>query len=131
MSLPREASRSTVLLMTLPGEQHTLGLLMAQVLLVSGGINAINLGGEMPMDQVVRAAERFSARAVGFSFSAAYPYRHIRQDIEQLREQLPPSVGIWIGGEGIQRLRKLPPGVSKISGLEELTDRSSEVPVEQ
>jgi DNA-binding transcriptional MerR regulator/methylmalonyl-CoA mutase cobalamin-binding subunit len=131
MSLPREANRPPVLLMTLPGEQHSLGLLMAQVLLVSGGINAINLGGEMPMDQVVRAAERFSARAVGLSFSAAYPYRHIRQDIEQLREQLPTSVGIWIGGEGVQRLRKLPPGVSKIHRLEELAGRSPKIAAEQ
>jgi DNA-binding transcriptional MerR regulator/methylmalonyl-CoA mutase cobalamin-binding subunit len=107
-----------VLLATLPGEEHTLGLLMVAALLSSKGISAINLGGEVPMDQIGRAVQQFHADAVGITFSGTYPYQNIRAHLLELRELVADDVEIWTGGEGVRRLRKLPIGVIKFNSLE-------------
>jgi methylmalonyl-CoA mutase cobalamin-binding subunit len=83
-------------------------------------ISIINLGGEVPMDQIVRATQQFNADIVGITFSGAYQYKNIRPHLLELRRQIPESVDIWTGGEGVRRLRKLPAGVTKFSSLENL-----------
>ena len=118
--LQKTASKPLVLLATLPGEQHTLGLLMAAAMLSSCGISAINLGGEVPMDQINGAVRQFHADALGITFSGAYQYRNIRPHLLELRELIADDVEIWTGGEGVRRLRKLPSGVTKFSSLENL-----------
>ena len=65
-----------LLLATLPGEEHTLGLLMVAALLSSQGVSVINLGGEVPMDQITRAVEQFEVEHVGITFSGSYPYQN-------------------------------------------------------
>ncbi len=107
-----------IILATLPGETHTLGLLMVEAMLASRGVAAINLGGEVPMDQVKNAVEQYHADTLGITFSAAYPYKHIRPHLIELRDLLPADVAIWTGGEGVYRLRKLPAGVVKIKNLD-------------
>jgi hypothetical protein len=59
-----------VLLATLPGERHALGLLMAEALLIHAGRAALNLGTEVPLDQIVAAAERSGVKTVALSRSA-------------------------------------------------------------
>lgn len=116
-----------VLLTTLPGDQHGLGLLFAEALLGEYNVDSINLGTELPMDQIIQAAERYQARAVALTFTPAYPYRTIRNDLRDLRERLPMDIDIWIGGEGIRKLRALPEGVIKIKHLSELIAREEPV----
>ena len=119
-ALQKSAGKSRVVLATLPGEEHTLGLLMLAALLSARGISIINLGGEVPMDQIGHAAQQFHADVVGITFSASYQYRNIRQHLLELRELLANDVHIWIGGEGVRRLRKLPAGVTRFNSLEKL-----------
>jgi DNA-binding transcriptional MerR regulator/methylmalonyl-CoA mutase cobalamin-binding subunit len=114
------AAKPRVLLATLPGEEHTLGLLMVAAILSSHGITAINLGSEVPMDQIASATEQFHADIVGITFSGAYQYKHIRPHLKELRQLIPDDIEIWTGGEGIYRLRKLPPGVTRIKSLDKL-----------
>jgi len=116
----KSTGKPVVLLATLPGEEHTLGLLMVAAVLSSHGIAAINLGGEVPMDQINGAVKQFHADAVGITFSGAYQYKNIRPHLLELRELIPAEVEIWTGGEGIRRLRKLPHGVTKFNSLEKL-----------
>jgi len=114
------AEKPLVLLATLPGEEHTLGLLMVAAMLSSQGIAAINLGGEVPMDQIGGAVQQFHADAVGVTFSGAYQYKNIRPHLLELRNLIPAEVAIWTGGEGVRRLRKLPHGITKFNSLENL-----------
>ncbi|UCE77335.1 MAG: MerR family transcriptional regulator, partial [Gammaproteobacteria bacterium] len=114
----KSTGKPVVLLATLPGEEHTLGLLMVAAMLSSHGIAAINLGGEVPMDQINGAVKQFHADAVGITFSGAYQYKNIRPHLLELRELIPAEVQIWTGGEGVRRLRKLPHGVTKFNSLE-------------
>ena len=109
-----------VLLGTLPGEQHGLGLMLTATLLASEDIGSINLGVEIPMDQLVLAAEKTRPRVLGLTFSAAYPYAMVRSHLQELRARLPSTTVIWAGGHAMQRMRKLPRGVVKIKSLDEL-----------
>jgi methylmalonyl-CoA mutase cobalamin-binding subunit len=116
----KTASKPRVLLATLPGEEHSLGLFMVAAMLASHGISTINLGSEVPMDQIGSAVAQFHADIVGITFSGAYAYKNIRPHLVELRQSLPEDVEIWTGGEGVRRLRKLPRGVIKINSLEKL-----------
>jgi MerR family transcriptional regulator, light-induced transcriptional regulator len=113
-------SRPLVLLATLPGEEHTLGLLMVAAMLSCEGISCVNLGGEVPLDQINQALQQFHADVVGITFSGAYQYKNIRAHLLELRKLIPDEVEIWTGGEGVRRLRKLPAGVTKFNSLEKL-----------
>jgi DNA-binding transcriptional MerR regulator/methylmalonyl-CoA mutase cobalamin-binding subunit len=119
-NMQKSAGKPLVLLATLPGEEHTLGLLMLAALLSSSGVSIINLGGEVPMDQIGSAVKQFQADAVGITFSGAYPYQNIRPHLYELRELIADDVAIWTGGEGVRRLRKLPTGITKFTSLEKL-----------
>ena len=118
--LQRHARKPRVLLATLPGEEHTLGLLMVAAMLSSHGVSTINIGAEVPMDQIGHAVEQFHADIVGITFSGAYQYKNIRPHLIELRELIPDDIEIWTGGEGVRRLRKLPVGITKFSTLEKL-----------
>lgn len=118
--LQKTAKKPRVLLATLPGEEHTLGLLMVSALLSSRNITVINLGGEVPLDQIVSAVDRFQADVLGVTFSGAYQYENIRNNLAELREAIAEGIDIWTGGEGVKRLRKLPNGVIKFTSLEKL-----------
>lgn len=114
------SSRPLVLLASLPSELHTLGLSMAATMLACHGLSSIQLGASVPVDQLSRAAQEFSVDIVGVSFSSAYPYHSIRNDIQELRDSLPLDIELWVGGEGVRKLRKLPLGVSKFTDFEQL-----------
>jgi DNA-binding transcriptional MerR regulator len=118
--LQKTAAEPLVLLATLPGEEHTLGLLMVFAMLSSRGVSAVNLGGGVPMNQIARAVQQFRADVVGVTFSGSYQYTNIRPHLIELRGLIPGGVEIWAGGEGVRRLRKLPAGVSKYNSLEKL-----------
>lgn len=100
-----------VLLATLPGEQHALGLLMVEALLWQTETATLNLGTDVPVDQIVAAVERSEVKAVALSFSACYPRGPVRKHLEDLAERLPGGTSIWIGGAGVRRLTRLPPSV--------------------
>ena len=104
-----------VLLATLPGEQHTLGLLMAEALLWHTGTATLNLGTDVPMDQIMAAVRRTGVQTVGLSFSACYPRGPVRDHLTELAGRLPSGVTVWIGGAGVWRLRRLPPSVQRMS----------------
>lgn len=93
--------------------------------MVSGMLSAKNIacdnpGSEVPMDQLSRAVDKFGVNKVGITFSGAYQYTHIRDDLLEMRERLSDDIDIWIAGAGVRRLRKLPAGVTKFNSLEQL-----------
>jgi methanogenic corrinoid protein MtbC1 len=93
---------------------------MVYALLLASGKKAVNLGAEMPVEQLVRAVQQVKPVAVGLTFSAAYSYKLIRAHLHELRNHLVREVEIWVGGDGVQRMRKLPAGVVKFTTLDQL-----------
>ena len=110
-AFPRQASVPRVLLTTFPGEQHGLGLLMVEALLVPEGAQCISLGTQTPIDDIRNAALAHKAHIVALSFSSAFPLRQAGDGLAALRRNLPPAIALWAGGEMTRRLRKSLPDV--------------------
>jgi MerR family transcriptional regulator, light-induced transcriptional regulator len=119
-AFPRQAGVPKVLLTTFPGEQHGLGLLMVEALLVPEGAQCISLGTQTPIDDIRNAALAHKVHVVALSISAAFPLRQAGEGLAALRRQLPAAIALWAGGEMTRRLRKSLPGVLLIPELGEL-----------
>jgi methylmalonyl-CoA mutase cobalamin-binding subunit len=118
-AFPRHAGMPRVLLTTLPGEQHGLGLLMVEALLVPEGAQCISLGTQTPIDDIRNAALAHKVHVVALSFSAAFPLRQAGEGLATLRRALPQQVALWAGGDMTRRLRKSLPGVLLVPDLGE------------
>ncbi|MDP2263167.1 MAG: cobalamin B12-binding domain-containing protein [Hydrogenophaga sp.] len=94
---PRQPPR--VLLTTIPGEPHGLGLLMAESFLVLEGCDALALGVQTPLPDIEAAALACRADVVALGFTAVQNPRDVLAALARLRERLPPSVEIWAGGQ--------------------------------
>jgi methanogenic corrinoid protein MtbC1 len=111
LQVPAPVRGPRVLLATLPQEMHTLGLLMAQVLLTLQGCACTSLGAQVPLAQLVTAAAAFAADVVGLSFTASTNPAQVLRGLEQLRAALPADVAIWVGGGSPVPARHRLPGV--------------------
>ena len=116
-AFPRQPGSPTVLLTTFPAEQHGLGLLMVEALLVPEGVQCVSLGPQTPLDDIRRAAVAHGAQILALSFSAAFPLRQATEGLATLRRQLPAQITLWAGGEMTRRVRKTIPGVVLIPDL--------------
>ncbi|HJU21472.1 MAG TPA: MerR family transcriptional regulator [Casimicrobiaceae bacterium] len=116
-TFPRRSSHPRVLLTTLPGEQHGLGLLMIEALLVAEGAHCVSLGPQTPLDEIRLAAVAHGADVVALSFSSAFPVRQAADGLARLRRHLPSSIALWAGGDITRRVRKTLPGVLLLADL--------------
>jgi methanogenic corrinoid protein MtbC1 len=107
-----------ILLTTLPGERHELGVLSCAVIAVDLGANAIYLGPDLPAGEVVAAAETTGAGAVAVGTSRCAPVRQRERAVRQLRRALPSEVALWLGGSGSKGI-SLPAGAEWIEDLEQ------------
>jgi len=110
----RPAIPPRVLLTTLPGEVHALGLLMAECFLVLERCHTIPLGTQTPLGDVVKATEAGSADIVALSFTAGQNPREVKTALQQLRERLPAHVEIWAGGQCPALYKPLPRGEPRV-----------------
>lgn len=113
---PREGA-PCVVLATLPGEHHRLGLLMAALVYAARGDRVEVLGPDLPLAALIAAARALQVRTVGISISLQGGGELTRRLLQDLRERLPEDMALVIGGQGAARLRRVP-GVARVSGLE-------------
>jgi DNA-binding transcriptional MerR regulator/methylmalonyl-CoA mutase cobalamin-binding subunit len=116
-AFPRPAGPPRVLLTTFPGEQHGLGLLMVEAMLVPEGAQCISLGAQTPLDDIRRAALAHAVDVVALSFSSVFPVRQASDGLAALRGLLPASTALWAGGELVRRVRRSLSGVQLIPDL--------------
>ncbi len=116
-ALPRQAGSPRMLLTTFPAEQHGLGLLMVEAMLVPEGVQCISLGPQTPLEDIRRAALAHKVHIAALSFSAAFPLRQATDGLATLRRELPEHVTLWAGGEMTRRVRKTMPGIVLIPDL--------------
>lgn len=119
-NVPQTPLAPRLLLTTLAQEQHGLGLLMAEAMLVLEGARCISLGVQTPVRDIVRAAASQRADIVALSFSQAFPVAQAVDGLVELREQLPASLEVWAGGGSAALARRLPTGVLAIRDLAEV-----------
>lgn len=87
-----------VLLTTVPGEVHGLGVLMAECVMTLQGCDVVSLGLQMPLNDLPAAAAACRADVVALGFSNARPPREARAALTQARALLPAPLDIWTGG---------------------------------
>ncbi|HCL86679.1 MAG TPA: cobalamin-binding protein [Comamonadaceae bacterium] len=109
-----------VLLTTLPQEQHGLGLLMVEALLVLEGCTCVSLGTQTPVTDIVQAAQAHRADIVALSFSNVHKASAVRTSLRELRALLPAATALWVGGS-CHALHQMPlAGVSTVQQLSSL-----------
>jgi len=116
-AFPRQTGAPRILLTTFPGEQHGIGLLMVEALLVPEGTQCISLGTQTPIEDIRSAALAHKVHIVALSFSAAFPLRQAGEGLAMLRRHVAAPTALWAGGEMTRRLRKSLPGVRLIGDL--------------
>jgi len=119
-NLPTGTRRPRVLLTTVPGEQHLLGVLMVEALLTLRGISAISLGAQTPLHDIAAAAVAHDVQVVALSFSLAFPARQLVPVVSEIRALLPAHVRLWIGGMGVNRFSGNLPGVERLVSLADI-----------
>jgi methanogenic corrinoid protein MtbC1 len=119
-SISSPGAPPTVMLTTVPGEAHGLGLLMAESLLSLQGCRCLSLGVQTPLWDTVLAAKAHRADVIALSFSSALNAAHVIDSLTELREKLPASTRIWAGGDSPALRRHRLEGIEVLAGLHEI-----------
>lgn len=119
-SLRNPNATPRVLLTTLPGEEHQLGLLMAEAVLALHGAACINLGTQTPVQEILAGQQAHRSDIVLLSCSSAMPLQQIKNGLQLTRDALPSTVSLWAGGAGVALLRSVPEGVQRMDPLTDL-----------
>jgi MerR family transcriptional regulator, light-induced transcriptional regulator len=118
----RRAHGTRVLLATLPGEQHGLGLQMVALVTAVAGLHPQLLGTDIPVSAIADAWVLRNVDIIGISISLATGGPVARRHLTELRNTIPITVPILVGGKGVRRTYP-PPGLEVIEDLREVYDR--------
>lgn len=115
--LPPVETGPTVLLTTMSGEQHGMGVQMAALLAAVNGVRTRVLGTETPREEILDAVKETGAEAVAISVSLSTGGVETDRHLADLRRELPDEVTLLIGGRGARGVRRGPRGVEYVDGL--------------
>ncbi len=115
--LPVLAGEGRVLLCTLPGERHRLGLLMAALVFAGRGSRTDLMGVDLPLASIAQAAKLLRANRVAISLSIQHTGEPMRRMILDLKDRLPEGCELLIGGKGAARTRRIK-GVGRMPELD-------------
>ncbi len=101
-------NRPQILFLTLSGERHKIGLLLAAVLFQRAGLQGLYLSEELPLSEIPKLAADLRVTGVALSFSSHYVPRQAKQDLRNLRKQLDPHIKIIAGGRAIKNMSSVP-----------------------
>jgi methanogenic corrinoid protein MtbC1 len=117
LPLEERARGPLVVLSTLPGEAHGLGLQMAAMVVAFAGCRILYLGTETPIPDMLSLTRDLGARALALSVSASGRKPPTAARVRRLREMLPRRTALVVGGAGAP----LPsPGVQVFADLQGL-----------
>jgi methanogenic corrinoid protein MtbC1 len=89
-----------VVLATLPGEMHTIGLQMAALVVAMQGCRVCYVGTEVPLAELASVARDLAARGVGISVSLATRGPRTNASLAKLRGLVPRGTALVVGGGG-------------------------------
>jgi len=128
--LPFQAGLETrgpnILLTTVPGEAHGLGLLMAEALMTLQACRCLSLGPQTPIADIVAAARAQRIDIVALSFSESLPPAQALPALAELRALLPAEVTIWAGGASAALRGPRVAGVRVIAPLAQIGEAVAE-----
>jgi MerR family transcriptional regulator, light-induced transcriptional regulator len=119
---PPAGSGPRVLLSTLPGEPHGLGLLMVEASLACEGAVCVSLGVQTPVWDLVLACDAYRCDIVALGFTGCANPNQTVEALQELRAKLPQRVEIWVGGHAPVLQRRRIAGVEPFDDLSALPD---------
>jgi hypothetical protein len=117
-----EVRAPRMLLTTVPGEAHGLGLLMAEALMTLEACRCLSLGTQTPIADIVAAAAAHRIDVVALSFSASLVAGQALPALAELRAGLPASVEIWAGGGSFALNGLRVPGIRVMTALVDIQE---------
>lgn len=130
--LERTARGQPVILACLPDEQHGLGLQVAALAVVSAGRQVRVLGPQLPVEEIARASFEVHAAAVALSISifsiGEELVERTEAQVDELRELLPSSLPLWLGGAGASALARVPARVEVLRTFDDLDAAVASLP---
>jgi DNA-binding transcriptional MerR regulator len=111
-----------VVLTTLPGEPHTLGLEMISVYLAAHSASPRLLGPDTPPDQIAAAARGMGADAAGIAVSPVADAAETAELARRLFALLPPRCELWVGGGGASKVTLDGERVRHVGSWQDLDD---------
>jgi methanogenic corrinoid protein MtbC1 len=116
---PGRGSAPRVLLTSLPGEKHRIGLLMVEAVLTAEGAACVALGAETPVIDVKNAVPAYAVDVVALSFSSVTQSAALA-GLSELRGLLTDGTEIWGGGGALARARKAPEGILLLRSFDDM-----------
>lgn len=90
-----------ILFLTLSGERHRLGLLLAAALFQQEGADCLLIQEDLPHSEVPQLAQELQVDAVALSFSPHFPATQAKKNLVSLRALLDPQIKLIAGGQAI------------------------------
>ena len=112
--------RPRVLLTTLPGEPHGLGLLLAEALFALDGARTLSLGAQTPVWDIALAVTAYRCDIVALGFTGCMNPNQVVDGLTELRSKLPPEVELWVGGSAPVLHRRPVEGVMAFASLQDI-----------
>jgi DNA-binding transcriptional MerR regulator len=99
---PRSKGAPTMVLTTPTGELHEFGALLAALVAQSMGWNALYLGPNLPVDDMLHAVRRPRASALALSLVTTES-PDVSADLDRLVRELPREIALLVGGSAVGR----------------------------
>ena len=119
---PALGARPRVLLSTLPGEEHGLGLLMVHCLLAAAGCECRSLGLQTPLAELAQACVRHEADVLALSFSSYASPALVEGGLQTLHASLAEPCELWAGGRAAGLRRPFAQRLNRLRVLGELPE---------
>lgn len=117
ISLPKTSEYYVdLILVTMPGERHGLGLQILALLAALEGSAVHLLGVDLPIDEIAEVSRKYPEAAVAISVSSAADVSITTRQLMELRASLPMDTQLIAGGAGMLR-RKPIDGVIPMTNL--------------
>ncbi len=107
------ADAPAIVVATPSGHRHEIGAMVAAAVASSEGWKVVFLGADLPAGEIVRTVREVGARAVALSLVYGADGAPTERELRRLREQLPASVEVLLGGRGAREVD----GSAAVEGL--------------
>jgi len=96
-SSDQQITKGTILLATVDGDVHDIGKNIVKVLLENYGYTIVDLGKNMPIEQILAAIKAHNIRLVGLSALMTTTVKNMGKAIQEIHK-IDPKVSVMVGG---------------------------------
>jgi 5-methyltetrahydrofolate--homocysteine methyltransferase len=96
-------AKGTIVLATVKGDVHDIGKNLVDIILTNNGYTVENIGIKQPIQNVIEAAERVSADAIGLSGLLVKSTVVMKEDLEELNSRGLSKYPVVLGGAALTR----------------------------